>query len=205
MTTSDRSTSGSTSRSLLAGVRARDAAAWDRLVDLYAPLVRAWCRRARLGEQDAADVVQEVFQTVAERIDAFRRDRRGDSFRGWLRAITRSRIVDHLRRGDREPRGAGGSSVMQRWNELPGAAEGESARRAVDPAVRALLERALARIRPSFRPRTWRAFWACAVEGRPHRDVAEELGVSPGAVRVAKCRVLQRLRAELGETTDAPG
>ena len=38
-----------------------------------------------------------------------------------------------------------------------------------------------------------------AVEGQVAKDVAADLGMTPGAVRVAKCRVLQRLREELGD------
>src|SRR4051794_38956050 len=79
-----------TSPSLLLRVQGNQAAAWERLVELYAPLVYHWCRRARLGEEDTADVFQEVFRAVARTIGAFRRDRAGDTFRGWLRTITRN-------------------------------------------------------------------------------------------------------------------
>jgi RNA polymerase sigma-70 factor (ECF subfamily) len=37
------------------------------------------------------------------------------------------------------------------------------------------------------------------VEGKSPKDVGAELGMSPGAVRVAKSRVLHRLREELGD------
>ena len=37
-----------------------------------------------------------------------------------------------------------------------------------------------------------------AVDGKLPAEVAEELAMSPGAVRVAKSRVLKRLREELG-------
>ena len=57
-------------------------------------------------------------------------------------------------------------------------------------------------IRGEFEPRTWEAFWQTAVEGRAAADVAAELGMTPGAVRVAKSRVLHRLRTDLG---DLPG
>src|SRR5436309_2947113 len=50
-----------TSLSLLARARTREAAAWERLVDLYAPLVYHWCRRCGLSAEDSADVFQEVF------------------------------------------------------------------------------------------------------------------------------------------------
>jgi RNA polymerase sigma-70 factor (ECF subfamily) len=48
-----------------------------------------------------------------------------------------------------------------------------------------------------FEPRTWGMFWDVTVKGREAKDVAAELGVTPATVRVAKCRVLQRLREEL--------
>ena len=59
--------------------------------------------------------------------------------------------------------------------------------------------RALALIRGEFEERTWGAFWRTAVEGRAAKDVGAELGLSAGAVRVAKSRVLHRLREELGD------
>src|SRR5207249_4270036 len=77
--------STATSRSLLDRLKADDAAAWDRLVGLYAPLMSRWCRRWDLPEQDIADVLQEVFQAVATHIGGFRKERAGDTFRGWLR------------------------------------------------------------------------------------------------------------------------
>ena len=52
-----------TSLTLLARVRNQQADAWDRLVDLYAPLVHYWCRRSELSPEDTADVFQEVFHS----------------------------------------------------------------------------------------------------------------------------------------------
>src|SRR5581483_11963710 len=66
--------SGDTSLSLLARVRGREADAWYRFVHLYSPLVYRWCRQAGLQQADAADVGQEVFRAVAQRIGEFRRD-----------------------------------------------------------------------------------------------------------------------------------
>ena len=64
---------------------------------------------------------------------------------------------------------------------------------------RNLFDRALELIRCEFEERTWQAFWLTAVEDRPAGEVALELGMTPGAVRVAKSRVLRRLREELSE------
>jgi RNA polymerase sigma-70 factor (ECF subfamily) len=190
--------SSATSPSLLERARADDAAAWDRLVALYAPLVLHWCRRCDLQEQDAADVFQEVFQAVATHLGRFRKEKAGDTFRGWLRTITRNKVRDHLRRLGREPGGVGGTDAQYRMAQLPAAAPAEDSA-ADERAERDLFHRGLELIRAEFEEKTWQAFWRTAVDGQPAADVAAELGLSPGAVRVAKCRVLQRLREELGD------
>ena len=62
-----------------------------------------------------------------------------------------------------------------------------------------LFLRACELIRTDFKETTWKAFWRVVVDGVAAKDVAEELSMQPGAVRVAKSRVLQRLRQEMGE------
>ena len=66
-------------------------------------------------------------------------------------------------------------------------------------ANRVLVQRMLELVRDEFTENTWRAFWQTAVEGKPAQEVGAGLGMSAGAVRVARCRVLQRLREELGD------
>jgi RNA polymerase sigma-70 factor (ECF subfamily) len=74
-----------------------------------------------------------------------------------------------------------------------------------EPPLRtALVQAALEFIEGEVHGPTWRAFWKVAVEGRTPAEVAAELGMTPGAVRVAKCRVLARLRAELGDANFSP-
>ena len=191
--------SSATSRSLLERVRADDTVAWDRLVTLYAPLVFFWCRRADLQEEDAADVLQEVFLAVATHLHGFRQDRPGDTFRGWLRVITQRKILDLFRRRQREPDGAGGSVAAERLADVPAPSDPEEQSAADHLAERSLLFRSLDYLRGEFEPRTWQAFWKTVVDGRVAKDVADELGMSAGAVRVCKSRVLQRLRQELGD------
>ena len=187
-----------TSRSLLDRARGHDPAAWERLVGLYAPLVHYWCRRWGLPEDDAPDVFQDVFGAVAARLGGFRRDPAGGTFRGWLRTITRNKVNDAFRRRRREPAGVGGSEAQARLLRVPGPAPADDDGPA-DAGVPALLRRGLELIRGEFEPRTWQAFWRTAVDGRAPKDVADELGMSGGAVRVAKSRVLHRLREVLGD------
>ena len=53
------------------------------------------------------------------------------------------------------------------------------------------------RIKSEFAPTTWQAFWQTAVEGIRAADVARDLGLSVGAVYVARSRVLARLTEEM--------
>src|SRR5262249_31973061 len=114
-----RSSSTATSRSLLARAREHDPGAWERMVALYAPLVLHWCRRWGLPPTDAADVFQAVSQPVATPLDGSRRARAGDTFRGWLRAITRNKVNDYFRRREREPGAVGGSEARVLLAQLP--------------------------------------------------------------------------------------
>ncbi len=194
----DRQTASlGTSRTLLARARARDGDAWRQLIDLYAPLVLHWCRRARVPSEEMPDLFQEVFAAAARGLPSFRKTKARDTFRGWLRTIARNKISDHFRR--RVPRGVGGSEALLRISQLaePPALEVDSA--ADRPIEIELLQRALARTRPHFQAQTWQAFWRTVVDGQSAVDVAVELSLSPGAVRVAKSRVLHRLRSELAD------
>ncbi len=191
--------SSATSRSLLARVQADEPQAWTRLVTLYAPLVLHWCRGRGLQDQDIADVFQEVFQAVVVHVGRFRKEREEDTFRGWLRRITQNKLRDHYRRLGREAQGVGGSSARDRLGQLPAPPPAEDNPPPDDAAEHTLFARALDRIRGEFEERTWAAFWRTAVEGRRPKDVAADLAMSPGAVRVAKSRVLHRLREELGD------
>jgi RNA polymerase sigma-70 factor (ECF subfamily) len=186
-----------TSVSLLERVREQDAQAWQRLVQLYGPLVHFWCQRWGVPAEDAEDVVQEVFLAVSRGLSDFERQRCG-SFRSWMRGICRHKFLDHQRRRQRQPDAAEGGTVAQvRIQEL---AEADPAEEATE--VSGLYRRALELLRTHFEENTWRAFWGVAVDGRPTDVVAGELGMSAVAVRIAKSRVLARLREEMQELID---
>jgi RNA polymerase sigma-70 factor (ECF subfamily) len=192
--------STATSRPLIDRARADDPAAWKTLVELYAPLVFAWCRRYGLPEQEIADVSQDVFHAVSAHIATFRKQAAGDTFRGWLNTITRNKVRDHFRALGHEPAAAGGTDAQLRFAGLPeDPPRVDDSAQCEDTAERELLRRVLSLIRNEFEPRTWQAFWLTTVDGRDAAHVADELGISSGAVRVAKSRVLRRLREELGE------
>jgi RNA polymerase sigma-70 factor (ECF subfamily) len=180
---------------LLERARGQDKQAWERLVDLYTPLVYAWCRRSGLQPADAADVGQEVFRAVARGLTGFRRDRAGDTFRGWLRTITRNKLRDFADARKRCPPGAGGSDAAYQVEQLP-----DQEPEADLTADRQLLyQRALEVVRTEFEERTWHAFWLVVVEDVSADEASRQLGVTLNAVYLAKSRVLRRLREEFAD------
>ena len=189
---------GSTSASLIERVRCNDQAAWRRMVRLYGPLVYYWCRQCELQPADLSDIFQEVFRSVSVSISDFRHGGSGQTFRGWLRTVTRNKLNDHFRHNRRVPQAAGGSTANLRWQQF---VEDDSNGGFIpmDDERRILVHRAMSLLKTDFEERTWKAFWRTAVDGVPSAQVAEELGMTPAAVRKSKSRVLQRLREELGE------
>jgi RNA polymerase sigma-70 factor (ECF subfamily) len=188
--------SASTSTSLVERVKAREADAWRRLARLYSPLVYRWARQCDLQSSDAADVVQEVFLAVARNIDSFSLDRPQASFRGWLWTITRNQVRLHYRRGKERPGAVGGSTANCLLQRQPDLLEADVEPSGFDSQA-GLVHRALQIVRGDFQTQTWQAFWRMVIEDRPVSEIAEDLAMTPAAVRQAKYRVLCRLHDEL--------
>lgn len=188
--------------SLLLQLRdAQDAQAWEQFVEVYAPLIHGFCRGRGLQEADAADVAQEVLRGVAQAIRKFEYTPARGRFRNWLLTVVRSKFNNFLAQQRRRPEPAGASTLEALIDRQ--AAEVESSEWEAE-YHRWLLHWAARRIRGEFSDSTWQAFWRTAIEGCDGKEVSEALGLSIGAVYVAKSRVVARLRAEIlsidGET-----
>ena len=186
----------STSTSLLRRVKARDSDAWQRLVNLYGPLVYRWAREAQLQDSDATDVMQEVFQAVSGAIERFRHDRPNDSFRGWLWTITKNKVQDHFRERAEQADARGGTTAQLQIDHIPDLPPEEPSDTGAGAATN-LPRESLDLIRSEFKDRTWQAFWRVVVAGDKPADVAEDLGMSVAAVYMARSRVIRRVREEL--------
>lgn len=100
---------GSTSHALISDAKKANPEAWCELVRLYTPLVCYWCRQVGVPADDVPDLAQEVFRSLSSAISKFHHDRDGDTFRGWLRTITRNKVRDYLRKEQRTLSAVGGS------------------------------------------------------------------------------------------------
>jgi RNA polymerase sigma-70 factor, ECF subfamily len=196
----DRSRASATATSLLHQLRTGDADGWRRLTHLYGSLVYSWRRQQSLQAEDAADVVQEVFRSVAGHVARFESDGECAGFRRWLKTITNNQIRDHWRRQKHRPRAVGGTEAQMQLAAHPQAEPPSQTSIADDQAeISHVMRQALDLVRADFEPHTWRAFWETVVEGRAAADVAADLGVTANAVRIAKSRVRSRLRQEFGK------
>jgi RNA polymerase sigma-70 factor (ECF subfamily) len=164
--------------------------AWARFVELYTPLLYFWACRMRLQAADAADLVQDVFTSLLEKLPQFRYDQH-KSFRAWLRAVAVNKWRDNRRRRDAQLAHAADAPVP----EVAVAAEAEALWEA--EYHQHLVGRAVELMQAEFPPHVWRACLEFVVSGRPAAEVAANLGISIDMVYAAKSRVLRRLRQEL--------
>lgn len=185
-----------TSLTLLGQVRAKNPEAWERLVQLYGPLIYRWCRRACLQEADAADVGQDVFQAVSHAIARFEPSAGKGSFRRWLKTITNNKIRDFARRKRPGSDGEGGSDAQAELWELPDVVEDDSDDPDAPSDQLLLFRRAVELVLSEFKEETQQAFLRIAVEEHSPADVARDLGMTLNAVYLAKSRVKRRIREE---------
>jgi RNA polymerase sigma-70 factor (ECF subfamily) len=141
-----------------------------------------------IGAESVDDVASEVWLDVVRRLPTFGGDE--TAFRGWLFTMARRRVIDSWRRAARRPIHTVSNPHLY---EQPGpdyTAEGA--------AERITTERALALI-ASLPPEQAEVITLRVVAGLGAKEVAELLGKSPGAVRIAAHRGLRRLAALMVE------
>jgi len=191
-----------TSLSLLNRLRLQpDAESWQRLVDLYTPLIRGWLRQHSVPAADADDLTQEVMAVLVRELPSFNHNQQRGAFRNWLRTITVNRLRVLWRSRQSRPIATGDSDFLKMLDELEDPNSGLSHvwdRQHDQHVARRLMEL----VEPHFEPTTWRAFRRVVLEGARAATVAAELGISVNAVLLAKSRVLSRLRHEMEGLTD---
>jgi len=192
----------STRASLLLRLRdSHDHEAWAEFVSLYEPVTYRLLRKNGLQDADAREVMQELFLAVSRNIDRWDPAKQRGSFRGWLRRVARNLVINWLKHRERRVVATGGSDLHAMFEMLP--ADGPESVEFDRELRRALFHRAAEKVRDEVHGATWQAFWETGIVGTPPADAAKKLGMTVAAVRVAKCRVLARLRATVLELEEA--
>lgn len=157
----------------------RDRSQFGSLYVRYRNDVFAYCRR-RLDEQDAEDVMSQIFMRAYEHLESCR----GPSFRAWLFRIAHNAVIDRLR--SRKPSVA----LDETWNLV--SSERSPELHALDSDLKDQLECAIRALPPDQR-----AAMELRLAGLTGIECASALGKRPEAVRMLQHRAFVSLRDTL--------
>lgn len=182
-------------------------AALEELCELYWPAVYAYLRRRGEPREDALDRCQGLFTRLLERGDFASVDPEKGSFRAWLKSCARHHAANVHAHESAEKRGGDRAMLSidpHRVDDTEGwfePAHDESPDKVFDRVwARTILQRSVHRLREEQQERGRESLFDALeprLRGETDRDyesVAEEFGVTPGAIKVLAYRLRQRLR-----------
>jgi RNA polymerase sigma-70 factor (ECF subfamily) len=166
-----------TSQSLLDRLQSPEAseADWERLHQLYLPLIHYWLAQVPGLNDESGDLAQDVLLVLLRALPRFRRQRDG-SFRTWLRGITLNRIRNFRRKRRRFPQ-VGGDATEEYLSQLADP-QSELSRRWDREHDEHVLRKLTELVRADFTPVIWEAFTRFALQECPREVVAKELGLT---------------------------
>jgi RNA polymerase sigma factor (sigma-70 family) len=168
---------------------ASDAQAWREFIEIYEPLLFRFARRRGLQDADAREIAQGVFLAVAKSVERWQPDKQRGRFRAWLFKIARNHLINYVAKQTRH-QAVGGTDEISLLNGIVSPAQDS-----IEADYRREMFRlAAAQVRDSFQGNTWSAFWMTSVLEKSVEDVAAELGLTPGAVYIARSRVIAKLK-----------
>jgi RNA polymerase sigma factor (sigma-70 family) len=173
-----------------------DQRAWSEFVRRYDPAIRRHGRAYRFDPEALEELCQRTWIDLARRIRTYRYDP-SRRFRAWLRRLCHSRAVDFWRQRQAEAQRRGGDVPLEAL-AAPFEDDPDEAIESERPALLRRAERVQEAVRCRVDDRTWRVFWAIAVEGDAVRETAEAAGLSYAAAFAAQKRVRRMLREEAG-------
>jgi RNA polymerase sigma factor (sigma-70 family) len=177
-----------------------DQESWKVFFDTYWRLIYNAAVKAGLTDAEAQDVVQETVISVLKSMPNFEYNAEKGSFKTWLLRLTSWRVVDQLRKRQRdiEPESATRTStrtaIIERvtdpvgmrleaaWNE-----EWESN----------LMGAAIERVKRKVDPRHYQVFDLCVVREWSPARVAQALKVNRGRVYLIKHRINNLIKKEI--------
>jgi len=182
-------------------LRARDAAAWFELWEVFGPVLEAQLAkwgRGRIGNETVRDLSQETLAALSDSIDRYD-PAKGARFSTWLLAIAKHTLGDEIDRRMAQKRGSGrkAASLEEAWMARSDGAspdgEYESAvfRAKVCAAIRAVEREA------DFSD--FSVYQMRVLDGRSGKEVADAIGTSEPTVSRRLAKVREEVRTKLGE------
>lgn len=161
-------------RSLLAAIACGDRGAFQRFYSRHAGRVLGYVRQLTRNPALAEDITQEAFVAVWLKAGSYQADR-GDPA-GWLFTITRNKLVDRWRRGDRDAE-VDGAPILDGLADSPNPID-----------VRVSLRQAMSHLTDDQRRMLEMAYYG----GLTYEETADALRVPVGTLK-------SRMRAALGQ------
>ena len=181
----ERTTGQEDDARLLSACLAGDESAWATIVERYSRLIFSIALKSGLDEDDAADVVQNVFTIVLRRLETLQQP---DRFSAWLITTTH--------------RESWRLSKTRREEQLPEGFDPIDVEAATDAPVVAwehamFTHQALGRLGGQCQRLLELLFLR---DDRPdYKEIAAELGIAVGSIGPIRARCLKRLEACLAE------
>ncbi|TWU56455.1 RNA polymerase sigma factor SigD [Rubripirellula tenax] len=175
--------------------------AWRDFCGIYEQLIERWLLKEELQHADIDDLRQEVMATVVTELPKFDHNGRTGAFRRWLRLIVANRLNRKWEKKSREQKRLSPVNFSSIAEQLAD----DTSRMSVvwdQEHNQFVLNRMLNSIAGSFPETHVVAFRRITIGGESAQAVADDLGMSLGAVRVAQHRILKVLRQTAGELID---
>ncbi len=169
---------------LVTRARNGDQQAWDTLVERYAPLIWAICRRHRLVGADADDVGQSVWLHMVDHLADLRDPA---ALAGWLATSTQRECWRVVRAAQRPPAAASVTGAENIPDQHTGIAEQEVLRAERHAALREAL---------TGLPPRCRQLIALLIADPPvpYAQISATLGIPVGSIGPTRARCLAKLR-----------
>ncbi|MDA8563344.1 sigma-70 family RNA polymerase sigma factor [Mariniblastus sp.] len=173
-----------------------DHDAWKQFLDLYGQTIFQFVRSRGLQDADAADLMQEVFKRVGNAIGRLEYAKQKGGFRAWLFTITRNCLNSYFKKKQNGISAIGGSSPQIALGQISDEKD-ELNERWEREFQKQIMLQAIEVVRPTSAPNTWAAFEMTAIQNLSMDEVVKSLGMTRGAIYVARSRVTSRLKSEV--------
>jgi RNA polymerase sigma factor (sigma-70 family) len=160
-----------------------DQAAWDEIVERYAPLVWAICLRHQLDRQSIDDIGQSVWLLLVENIGRLREPA---ALPGWIATTTRRECLRALRASGRH-----GVEVLTPFEDQPPDESAEIDKEIIEAELHAALRAAFAEL-----PEGCRELLSMMISDPVpgYASISATLGIRMGSIGPTRARCLAKLR-----------
>ncbi|TWU18132.1 RNA polymerase sigma factor [Allorhodopirellula heiligendammensis] len=173
-----------------------DGDAWREFLRDYGPMIYRFVRRRGLQDADASDLVQDVMRSVAMAINRLEYEKEKGGFRAWLFTITRNKLSTYFEKRNRLGPIGNDSGQYKLLGQVSGD-DGDLEQQWELEFQRQLAAIAMESVKLKTETKTWMAFELTAMKGLSAEEAGDQIGMSKGAVYVARSRVTAKLRIEI--------